>query len=460
MESPSRSAVFDHGADKRVEMFTESVSFDRHLLAFDIEGSIAHAQMLAKCNIITVDESEQIAATLQEIREDIESERLKLKTELEDIHMNVEQALIDRLGDIGRKLHTGRSRNDQVSTDLRLWTRNAIDHIDNSLCKLQRAFVGRCDADKDVVLPAYTHLQRAQPVLAPHYWLAYCEKLQRDRGRLQGCRKRVNICSLGSAAVAGTTLEIDREDVAKRLGFDAVARNSLDVSSDRDFVVETAFCLSMVAAHLSTWAEEWILWSTVEFNFIQLPQEFCTGSSIMPQKINPDVLELIRGKTARVVGNLQSLMMLIKGLPLAYNRDLQEDKLPLFDSVRTVRDCLELAAAMVQGATLKRESIASRLDAGFLDATTFMEYLIKRGTPQRKAHHMVGALVRQAMDKGLRLQDLKLEDFKQADETLDHEVYDSLGIENALAAFKSYGSTAPKQVEHQITLWKTRLKMQ
>jgi len=459
LESPSRSGVFDDGADKRVELFTESVSFDRHLLAFDIEGSIAHAEMLAKCGIISEDECAQISKTLLEIREDIESERLILRTELEDIHMNVEQALIDRLGDIGRKLHTGRSRNDQVSTDLRLWTRNAIDHIDNSLCKLQRAFVGRCDADKDTVLPAYTHMQRAQPVMAPHYWLAYCEKFQRDRGRLQSCRKRVNVCSLGSAAVAGTTMEIDREDVAKRLGFDAVARNSLDVSSDRDFVLETAFGLSMVASHLSTWAEEWILWSTVEFNFIQLPQEFCTGSSIMPQKINPDVLELIRGKTARVVGNLQTLLMLVKGLPLAYNRDLQEDKLPLFDSVRTVRDCLELAAAMVEGAVLKRESIASRLDAGFLDATTFMEYLIKRGTPQRKAHHLVGALVRQAMDQNIRLQDLTLEDFKKVDETLDNTVYDSLGIENAIAAFKSYGSTAPEQVQQQVSLWKTRLQM-
>jgi len=442
-----------------VELFTESVSFDHHLLAFDIEGSIAHAEMLAKCNLITEDECAQISQTLQEIRQDIEKERLVLRTELEDIHMNVEQALIDRLGDIGRKLHTGRSRNDQVSTDLRLWTRNAIDHIDNSLCELQRAFTGRCENDKDIVLPAYTHLQRAQPVLAPHYWLAYCEKFQRDRARLQSCRKRVNICSLGSAAVAGTTLPIDREDVARRLGFDAVARNSLDVSSDRDFVVETAFGLSMIASHLSTWAEEWILWSTAEFNFLKLPEEFCTGSSIMPQKINPDVLELIRGKTARVVGNLQSLMMLIKGLPLAYNRDLQEDKQPLFDSVRTVRSCLQLAAAMVKGAQLNRESIASRLDAGFLDATTFMEYLIQRGTPQRKAHHLVGHLVRSAMEQGVRLQDLKLEEFKQADESLDHTVYDSLGVENAINAFKSYGSTAPQQVEMQVSLWKTRLQM-
>ena len=254
-----------------------------------------------------------------------------------------------------------------------------------------------------MILPGYTHLQRAQPVLAPHYWLAYCEKFQRDRLRLADCRRRVNVLPLGAAALAGTSLPIDRADVAARLGFDGVAANSLDAASDRDFALEFAFVLAMIAEHLSTWAEEWILWSTVEFSFLKLPQAFCTGSSIMPQKINPDVLELIRGKTARVVGNLQTLLVLVKGLPLAYNRDLQEDKPPLFDSFDTVRASLELAAPLVAEAELNREAIAARLDRGHFDATTLMEYLIRRGIPQRTAHDLVGRLVRKALDRGVRL---------------------------------------------------------
>jgi argininosuccinate lyase len=303
-------------------------------------------------------------------------------------------------------------------------------------------------------LPGYTHLQRAQPVLAPHYWLAYCEKLQRDRERLADCRRRVNISSLGAAALAGSSLPIDRHDVARRLGFADVAANSLDVSSDRDFVLEAAFVLTVIAEHLSTWAEEWILWSTAEFNFLKLPQEFCTGSSIMPQKVNPDVLELTRGKTARVIGNLQSLLVLVKGLPLAYNRDLQEDKERIFDSFETVELCLELAAPLVAGMTLNRESIAARLDRGHLDATTLMEWLILRGTPQRTAHHLVGQLVGTALARGCRLSDLKLDDFRAADPSLDESVHKVLGVEQAVNAFRSYGSTAPAEVRKQIDRWK------
>ena len=328
--------VFEKATDRRVEKFTESVSFDRRLYAHDILASIAHAQMLATVGLLTADECQQIEQALGEIRQQIEQDQFQFSSELEDIHMHIERALIDRLGDVGRKLHTARSRNDQIATDLRLWVRDAIDQIDSRLVALQRAFVGRAEQDHDCILPAYTHMQRAQPVLATHYWLCYCEKLERDRGRLAGCRARTNVLSLGAAAVAGTSLPIDREDVARRLGFGAVAANSIDVSSDRDFVVEFVFALSMIAEHLSTWAEEWVLWSTSEFNFIKLPQTFCTGSSIMPQKVNPDVLELVRGKTARVIGNLTSLLVLIKGLPLAYNRDLQEDKERLFDSFDTV----------------------------------------------------------------------------------------------------------------------------
>ena len=457
MAEKAWGGVFDQATDRRVEQFTESVSFDRRLYAHDIRGSIAHAQMLCKVELLTHDECRQIEQGLQEIQQEIEEDRFQFRIELEDIHMHIERALIERIGDVGRKLHTGRSRNDQVSTDVRLWVRDAIDQIDEALRGVQAAFVGRCDTDFDVILPGYTHMQRAQPVLAPHYWLAYCEKYERDRERLADCRRRVNVLSLGVAALAGTSLPIDREDVAQRLGFDGVARNSLDVSSDRDFLVEFAFVLALIAEHLSTWAEEWILWSTTEFNFLRPPQAFCTGSSIMPQKVNPDVLELIRGKTARVLGNLNGLLVLIKGLPLAYNRDLQEDKEPLFDSFDTVLASLQLAAPLVAGAELQRTAIAERLDRGYLDATTFMEYLIGRGIPQRTAHGLVGQLVNKAMKDGVRLADLDLEDYRRADASLDETVYEILGVERAVAAMKSYGSTAPEQVRRQIEDWKGRL---
>lgn len=455
--SPSRSGVFNQAADERVERFTESVSFDRRLYAHDIRGSIAHAQMLAAVGILTAEESNQIEAALQSIGQRIDRGQMEYRNSLEDIHMHIEQALIDELGDLGRKLHTGRSRNDQVSTDMRLWCRDAIDRLDTLLEELQRSFVGRCDADADIVLPAYTHLQRAQPVLASHYWLCYCEKLQRDRERLADCRKRVNVCSLGAAALAGTSIPIDRFDTAKRLDFDQVAANSLDVSSDRDFVVEFAFVLALIAEHLGTWADEWVLWSTVEFQFIRLPHQFCTGSSIMPQKVNPDVTELIRGKTARVLGNLQSLLVLIKGLPLAYNRDLQEDKLPLFDSVDTVTACVELAIPLVSGAELNREHIASGLDRGYLDATTLMEFMITKGVPQRTAHHLVGQLVGEASRRGVPLSELSVDDFSTAHELLDETVYEVLGVDRAVAAFRSYGSTSPDEVRKQVDLWKERL---
>jgi argininosuccinate lyase len=308
-----------------------------------------------------------------------------------------------------------------------------------------------------VILPGYTHLQRAQPVLAPHYWLAYCEKIQRDRDRVADCRKRVNVCSLGAAAMAGTSIPIDRHDVARRLGFDLVAHNSLDVSSDRDFAVEAAFVLSLISIHLSNWAEEWILWSTIEYGFLDLPQEFCTGSSIMPQKINPDVLELTRGKTGRVVGNLQTLLVLIKGLPLAYNRDLQEDKPALFDSFDTVEACLQLAAPLVAGAKIREEVVAERIEDGFLDATTLMEYFIRRGVPMRTAHHLVGKLVAAAKERHATLAELPLEVFQEQLPDLDGGVYEILGVENSVKAFVSYGSTAPDQVRHQLNQWRKRL---
>jgi argininosuccinate lyase len=450
--------VFDQATDRRVEKFTESVSFDRRLYAHDIRGSIAHAHMLSKVGILTDDERHEIVTNLETIGREISTGQFEFRQDLEDVHMNIERTLVERIGDVGRKLHTGRSRNDQVSTDLRLWVRDQIDAISGTLRELQRALVGRAQRDGGVILPGYTHLQRAQPVLAVHYWLAYCEKFERDLERLDDCRLRTNQLPLGTAALAGTSIPIDRHMVAEELEFDGILANSLDSSSDRDFVLEFAFCLASIAVHLSGWAEEWILWSTTEFGFLRLPQEFCTGSSIMPQKINPDVLELIRGKAARVIGNLTSLLALMKGLPLAYNRDLQEDKERLFDSVDTVADCLELAVPIVAGAELNREAIAARLNAGYLDATTLMEHLIMHGVPQRTAHEIIGRLVSTAMKADVPLAKLPLDEFRSAHASLDKTVYDILGVERAVEAITSYGSTNPAQVEHQLAAWRERLE--
>jgi argininosuccinate lyase len=457
VKSPSRSGVFQASTDKRLEAFAESISFDRRLFRHDIRGSIAHAEMLASVGLLTGEEFSQIRDTLREIEAEIDAGKLEFRFELEDIHMHVEQTLIDRIGDVGRKLHTARSRNDQVSTDIRLWVRDALDEVDGLLENLQRAFLSRCDEDFDVVLPAYTHLQRAQPVLAPHYWLAYIEKFSRDRQRIADCRRRVNQSSLGVAAVAGTTLPIDRDQTAKLLEFEGVTANSLDTSSDRDFMLESAFVLSVIASHLSGWAEEWILWSTVEYNFIKIPQEFCTGSSIMPQKVNPDTLELTRGKSARVMGNLQTLMLLVKNLPMAYNRDLQEDKPPLFDSFDTITAMLELAAPIVERSELQRESITSRLEQGYLDATTLMEWMIKKGMPQRSAHHLVGAIVGEAMQRKVPLSELPLDVMQNHAKEIDDTIFECLGSKHAVTAFVSYGSTAPDQVRSQIDRWKAEL---
>ncbi|MCA9193496.1 MAG: argininosuccinate lyase [Planctomycetales bacterium] len=456
--SPSRSGVFQAATDKRLEAFGESISFDYRLYQHDIRGSIAHARMLAAQGLISNDEFSQIEVALIEIESEISAGRMVFRPELEDIHMHIESALIERLGDVGRKLHTARSRNDQVNTDFRLWIRDALDRIDGLLADLQRAFLGRCEQDFEIIVPAYTHMQRAQPVLAAHYWLCYIEKLARDRSRLSDCRRRVNVCGLGAAACAGTTLPIDRHLVARELGFEGVAGNSLDVSSDRDFVLESAFVLALIAGHLSGWAEEWILWSTVEFGFIKLPHQFCTGSSIMPQKVNPDTLELTRGKSARVIGNLQTLLVLVKGLPLAYNRDLQEDKPALFDSFETVQACLELAVPIVEGAQLQKLSISSRLDQGYLDATTLMEHLIAKGLPQRTAHHLVGKLVGIAQQSGARLADLSEEQLKSASPDLDIAIRQVLGVEKAVKAYQSYGSSCPDQVRKQILYWSEQLQ--
>jgi argininosuccinate lyase len=448
---------FDGATDNRVEAFTESISFDQRLYKQDIVASQAHARMLAEVGLISPAEAQQIIAALDEIAGQIERAEFAFSVAMEDIHTHIERALIEKLGDVGRKLHTARSRNDQIVTDVKLWLRDSIAFLDTRLRDLQRALVEAAEKNRDVMLPGYTHLQRAQPVLAAHYFLAYVEKFQRDRDRLVDCLKRVNVLPLGAAALAGTSLPIDRESVRQKLGFDRIAANSLDVSSDRDFVIEFVFDLALIAVHLSGWAEEWILWATTEFNFLDLPDTFCTGSSIMPHKKNPDILELIRGKTGRVVGDLQTLLMVVKGLPLAYNRDLQEDKEALFDAFDTVSASLELAAALIRDTQFRKEAIAARLETGHLDATTLMEFLVKQGLPLRTAHGAVGKLIRQCEERGLRLAQLPSEAYDSIRPGLSSEVYRILGVPNALAAFQSAGSTAPAEVEKQLEEWKGRL---
>jgi argininosuccinate lyase len=452
------SGRFRAETDHRVEQFTESISFDRRLFKHDIQGSIAHAHMLHSIGLLSESECLQIVRELSEIRAEIERGEFEFDLAREDVHMHIEGALIDRLGDVGRKLHTARSRNDQVATDLRLWTRDALDRVDAGLVKLQRALVSAAGRHRGVIIPGYTHLQRAQPVLAAHDLLALVEKLQRDRGRLADCRKRLNILPLGGAALAGTSIPIDRSAVALELGFDAASANSLDAVGDRDFALEAVFALALVSLHLAGWAEQWILWSTQEFGFLTLPDDLCTGSSIMPQKKNPDVLELIRGRSGRVIGSLTTLLVLVKGLPPAYNRDLQEDKEPLFDAFDTVEACLELAAVVAEGASLRTDRIAERLEEGFLDATTLMEFLIQKGVPQRRAHEAIGSLVGLCERRGLsRLADLSDADLAAADPLLSPDVRGLLGVANAVKAFRSYGSTAPAEVEKQLDFWKNEL---
>jgi argininosuccinate lyase len=450
---------FTGKTDDRVERFTESVSFDKRLLRVDVQGSSAHAKMLSEVGLITAVEAQSIAEELERIADDFESGRLAWDFALEDVHLHVESELIKRLGDVGRKLHTGRSRNDQVATDLRLWTRNALDELDVRLGEVQKSLTAAATRWADVILPAYTHLQRAQPVLAAHYCLAYVEKLQRDRDRAADARRRVNVLPLGSAAVAGSSLPLDRRRVAVLLGFDGVMANSIDAASDRDFVLETAFVTAAVAGRLSGWAEEWILWSTTEFGFLRLPDAFCTGSSIMPQKKNPDVLELIRGKTGRVIGALTGLFVLLKGLPLAYNRDLQEDKPLLFDSVDTTLSCLDMAALMISGAELNVKTIAARLDKGFLDATTLMERLIEAGVPMRSAHETVGLLVKKCEETDISLAELPDAEFEAAVPGKGRSLKAALGAENSVRAFHTEGSTAPEKVAEQVAHWRKRLGM-
>ena len=446
-------------ADPLAEKFVESISFDYRLAEHDIRGSLAHADMLCKVGMISASDLAAIRKGLVSILEDIRSGRFEFDVQQEDIHMAVEAALIQRVGDAGRKLHTARSRNDQVALDIRLWCVAAIDNIDQLLIGLQEAFVALAHQDGDVVMPAYTHLQRAQPILFGHELLAYVEMFQRDRDRLADCRARTNISPLGSGAVAGSTLAIDRLHVARELGMTGITGNSLDSISDRDFVVEFAFALAMIAMHLSRWAEQWILYSSTEFDFIRIADQFTTGSSMMPQKRNPDMLELIRGRTGGVYGQLVALLTMLKGQPLAYNRDMQEDKRWLFAAFDSVELSLQIAAPMVSSAAIKQQSIARRLDEGFLDATVLAEYLVRKGVAFRTAHQIVGSMVAHCESQALtRLMDLPLETMRKLSPEIGADVMTVLGAANVVAAYQSAGAGGKKQLAVQLKRWSKVLR--
>jgi argininosuccinate lyase len=441
-----------------VESFTESISFDQRLYKYDIEGSIAHTTMLAKCNLITNREKDMINKGLKGILKDIETGKLKLKIEHEDIHMNIESALVKRIGNAAKKLHTARSRNDQIALDLRLWARDQIQEIIKVILNLQLEIITKAKPVWQGVLPGFTHLQHAQPILIGHYFLAYIEMLERDRTRLCDCLKRLNKSPLGACALGGTTLDTKPEITSKLLGFDSVFDNSLDAVSDRDFCLEYAAALSIISMHLSRFSEEWIIWSSQEFDFLDIDDSYCTGSSIMPQKKNPDVLELIRGKCGRVYGNLFSLLTLMKGLPLSYNRDMQEDKEAIFDSSDTVKECLSILKELINKTTLKLDNMESSCSKGFLDATVLAEYLVGKGVPFREAHEIVGKIVGVCSKSGKELSDVSIKDFKQYSPLIDKGVYKVLGVKNYIKQFKSHGSTSPESVQKQISAWERKLK--
>lgn len=459
--TPQKSwqARFSQAADKLTENFVESLSFDRRLWKYDIAGSIAHAEMLADVGLITRADLQAIRKGMKEIEDDIEAGKFVWDLSCEDIHMVIEAALTQKIGEPGKRLHTARSRNDQIALDLRLYTRDAIDlDIVPGLLNLQRALVDLASRYTDAVMPAYTHLQRAQPVTAGAYVLAFVEQFERDRQRFIDARKRVDLCPLGSGAIAGSTLPIDRLAVAKRLGFADVTRNSIDATGDRDFISEFLAAASLCAVHLSRIAEDWILYASMEFQFVRIADAFCTGSSMMPQKRNPDVLELIRGKTARVFAANTGMLTLSKGLPMAYNRDLQEDKIHLFSAHDTLAQILEIAAAVVRNTSFNVERLAAATQGGFMDATILAEYLVGKGVPFRQAHQHVGRLVAQCEKEGIQLGDMHIDALREECDRINKDVFEYLGSENVVRRYRSEGSAGPASTKEQIAYWKEALK--
>jgi argininosuccinate lyase len=437
---------FQEPTDAFVERFTASVSFDQRLYHHDINGSLAHAVMLTKVGVLTEDEYQQITGGLEAIRTDIEAGRFNWSVTLEDVHMNIEAELTKRIGITGKKLHTGRSRNDQVATDIRLYVRDEIDNIAKELTRLQEGLLLVAEREADTIMPGFTHLQTAQPVTFGHHLLAWFEMLQRDYGRLMDCRKRMNQSPLGAAALAGTTYPIDRAYTAELLGFDKPTENSLDSVSDRDFAIEFSAFASLVMTHLSRCSEELVLWTSAQFDFINLPDRFCTGSSIMPQKKNPDVPELVRGKSGRVTGHLVSLLMLMKSQPLAYNKDNQEDKEPLFDTIDTIKDCLKAYADMVPAIEAKADSMREAARRGFSTATDLADYLVRKGMPFRDAHEVVGKSVAFGVEQKRDLSEMTLAELQQFSDIISDDVFDVLTLEGSVAARDHIGGTAPAQV--------------
>ena len=448
---------FTESTDAFVEAFTASIDFDQRLYRYDIAGSIAHASMLAHAGIISAEECSAIVAGLEGIQADIERGDFAWSVELEDIHMNIEARLIERIGETGKKLHTGRSRNDQVATDLRLYLRDEIDGLCVALTRLQTALVDVAAREVNTIMPGFTHLQVAMPVSFGHHMLAWEAMLERDHERLLDCRKRVNIMPLGAAALAGTSFPIDRAYTARLLGFDSPAGNSLDAVSDRDFVIEFCAAAALIMMHLSRFSEELILWSSAQFDFIELPDRFCTGSSIMPQKKNPDVPELVRGKCGRVTGHLLGLLMLMKSQPLAYNKDNQEDKEPLFDTVDTLRGSLRVFGDMMPAIDIKHANMKAAAMQGFSTATDLADYLVRKGTAFRDAHEIVGRAVRHGVETGKDLSAMSLQELQTFSEHISDDVFAVLTLEGSLAARDHLGGTAPAQILSAIATARERL---
>lgn len=445
---------FSKQTDKAVDDFNSSIRFDARMYAQDIAGSIAHAKMLGKQGIIPKEDSELIIKTLGEIKEDIENGNVEFEIDAEDIHMNIETILISRIGDAGKKLHTGRSRNDQVALDVRMYLRHETDEISAMLKELRGILLGIAERNIDTIMPGYTHLQKAQPITLAHHIMAYYEMFRRDGERLNDCRGRINVMPLGSGALAGTTYPLDREFVAEQLGFDGVTQNSLDGVSDRDFVCELAFDLSMIMTHLSRFSEEIILWSSNEFGFIELDDAYSTGSSIMPQKKNPDVAELVRGKSGRVYGSLMGLLTMMKGLPLAYNKDMQEDKEQIFDAVDTVKMCLPVFGRMLDTMTVRRDRMLNGAKGGFTNATDVADYLVKHGLPFRDAHGVVGRMVAYCIENDIVIDALSMEEMKSFSPLIEDDIYDAISLETCVNQRKLIGGPAMETVKAVIAEYK------
>ena len=458
-KNTSWSGRFNEPVAELVKKYTASVGFDYRLAEFDIQGSLAHAQMLGAQKIISLEDVKVIEAGLAEILLEIQAGQFEWLLDLEDVHLNIEKRLTDKIGDAGKRLHTGRSRNDQVATDVRLWLRATTDQVIAALKKLQLSLLDLADAHFDTVMPGFTHLQVAQPVTFGHHLMAYVEMLSRDGQRFTDCRRRINHLPLGAAALAGTSYPIDRELVAKKLGFDGVCENSLDAVSDRDFAIEFTFAASLVMTHLSRLSEELILWSSPRFAFVDIADRFCTGSSIMPQKKNPDVPELVRGKTGRVYGHLTALLTLMKGQPLAYNKDNQEDKEPLFDTADTLLVTLEIYADMMRGIAVNKENMRQAASEGYATATDLADYLAKKGMPFRDAHEVVALAVRYAVDKKVELSDLPLATLQQFAPEISDDVYAVLTLEGSLNSRNHIGGTAPVQVKAAIARARAALNL-